>query len=123
MSAPSLPSLNEIYRRLNLAPEAIAQFCEKWQIVELSLFGSVLRDDFRRNGENPSDIDLLYVSDPAARYGFKFFDMQAELEQLFNRKVDLISKRGIQASLNALRHTAILDSAQVIYAKRSAVYS
>lgn len=123
MSSPSLPLLSETYRRLNLEPEAIAHFCEKWQIVELSLFGSVLRDDFRSSGEHPSDIDLLYVSAPEARYGFRFFDMQTELEQLLDRKVDLMSKRGIQTSRNPLRRTAILDSAQVIYAKRSAVYS
>ena len=124
--SPSLlppPLSDETYQRLNLAPEAIAHFCEKWQIVELSLFGSVLRDDFCSNGDCPSDIDLLYVSAPEARYGFKFFDMQLELEQLFKRKVDLVSKQGIQTSRNALRRTAILDSAQVIYTKRSAVSS
>jgi predicted nucleotidyltransferase len=44
-----------------LTPAAIAQFCEKWQIVELSLFGSILRDDFRPTGDNPSDVDFLYV--------------------------------------------------------------
>jgi hypothetical protein len=115
--------LSDIYQRLSLTPSEIAHFCEKWQIVELSLFGSILRDDFRATGDDPSDIDLLYVSVPEARYGFKFFDMQAELEQLLNRKVDLISKRGIEASRNPLRRQAILESAQVIYVQRSAVNS
>jgi predicted nucleotidyltransferase len=108
----SQPDLDQ---RLRLTPAAIAQFCEKWQIVELSLFGSILRDDFRPTGDNPSDVDFLYVSAPEARYGFEFFDMQAELEQLLNRKVDLISKRGIEASRNPLRRKAILEAAQVIY--------
>jgi uncharacterized protein len=111
----TLMPLSDIYQRLSLTPEAIAQFCEKWQIVELSLFGSILRDDFRPAGNNPSDIDVLYVSAPDARYGFKFFDMQSELEQLLNRKVDLISKLCIEASRNPLRRKAILESAQVIY--------
>ena len=119
----SMP-LSDIYQRLSLAPEVIAQFCEKWQIVELSLFGSILRDDFRSTGDDdPSDVDFLYVSAPEARYGFNFFDMQAELEQLLNRKVDLISKQGIEASRNPLRRKAILESAQVIYVQRSAVNS
>jgi predicted nucleotidyltransferase len=116
-------SQTELYQRLRLPPAAIAQFCEKWQIVELSLFGSILRDDFRPAGEDPSDIDFLYVTAPEARYGFKFFDMQSELEHLLNRKVDLISKRGIEASRNPLRRKAILEAAQVIYVQRSAVNS
>jgi len=108
-------SQTELYQRLSVTPALITQFCKKWQIVELSLFGSILRDDFRPTGDDPSDVDFLYVSAPEARYGFKFFDMQAELEQLLNRKVDLISKRGIEASRNPLRRKAILEAAQVIY--------
>jgi predicted nucleotidyltransferase len=112
-------SQTDLYQRLSVTPALIAQFCEKWQIVELSLFGSILRDDFRPTGDDdPSDVDFLYVSAPEARYGFKFFGMQAELEQLLNRKVDLISKRGIEASRNPLRRKAILESAQVIYVVR-----
>ncbi|MBE9141361.1 nucleotidyltransferase domain-containing protein [Nodosilinea sp. LEGE 07088] len=114
MPQASIP-LPDIYQRLSLAPEAIAHFCEKWQIIELSLFGSILRDNFRPAGDHPSDVDFLYVSAPEARYGFKFFDMQSELEQLLNRKVDLISKRGLEASRNPLRRQVILESAQVIY--------
>ncbi len=115
------PSIQEIYQRLNITPAEIAKFCEKWQIIELSLFGSVLRDDFRDKGDDPSDIDLLYTKATEARYGFKIFDMQEELEKLLNRKVDLVSKQGIQNSRNHLRSQCILESTQVIYAKRSTV--
>lgn len=117
--------LAEIYRRLDPTRSQsdcaarIACFCQKWGIVELALFGSVLRDDFRPDGQNPSDIDLLYMKAPEVRYGFKIFDVQDELQQLLNRRVDLISKRSIQNSQNPLRRQAILDSAQVIYADRS----
>jgi predicted nucleotidyltransferase len=72
-------------------------------------------------GEDPSDIDLLYTNAPSTRYGFQFFDMQEELEKLLNRKVDLVSKRGIETSRNYLRRKSILESTQVIYAKRSTV--
>jgi uncharacterized protein len=113
--------LEKIYQRLNTTPEKLAAFCEKWQIVELSVFGSILRDDFRFNGDDPSDIDLLYVSSPQARYGFAFFDMKEELEDLLKRKADLVSKSGIQNSRNWLRRKTILESKQVIYVKRSAV--
>jgi uncharacterized protein len=114
-------SIQQIYQRLNTTPDKLTSFCEKWQIIELSLFGSALRNDFRPDGDNPSDIDLLYTNAPEARYGFKFFDMQEELEKLLNRKVDLVSKRGIENSRNHLRRKSILESTQVIYAKRSTV--
>ena len=53
----------EIVRhRLGVEPETIDAFCRKWQIRELSLFGSALRDDFRPD----SDVDLLVVFDPQA---------------------------------------------------------
>jgi uncharacterized protein len=117
----STQSIQKIYQRLNTTPEKLARFCEKWQIIELALFGSALRDDFRPDGEDPSDIDLLYTNAPETRYGFQFFDMQEELEKLLNRKVDLVSKRGIENSRNYLRRKSILESTQVIYAKRSTV--
>ena len=91
--------------------------------MELYLFGSVLREDFRPDGDDPSDIDLLYTNSPGVRYGFKFFDMQEELEKLLNRKIDLVSKQGIENSRNYLRRKSILESIQVIYAKGSTVNS
>jgi hypothetical protein len=118
---PSKLSMQRIYQRLNTTPEQLAQFCEKWQIIELAVFGSVLRDDFRTAGDDPSDIDLLYRSSPQIRYGFTLFDMKEELEKLFNRKVDLISETGIQNSRNWLRRKSILESKKIIYAKRPAI--
>lgn len=109
--------MKEIYIRLNVTPKQLADFCEKWQLLELSLFGSVLRDDFRAEGDDPSDIDVLYVNAPEVRYGFAFFDLKEELEHLFSRKVDFVSKQGIQNSRNGLRRKSILESARVIYAK------
>ena len=44
---------------------------------------------------------------------------QAELEALFYRKVDLVSKKAIEKSHNWLRRKNILDSAEVIYVARS----
>ena len=110
-----------VYRRLHTTPESIASFCKRWQIVELAVFGSILRKDFRSEGTKASDADFLYTSAPEARYGFQFFNMKAELSQLVRRDVDLISKRGIENSRNPLRRKEILESARVIYAQRSAV--
>ncbi|MEA5421523.1 nucleotidyltransferase domain-containing protein [Spirulina sp. CCNP1310] len=113
--------IERIYQCLNTTPRKLADFCEKWQIQELALFGSVLRDDFRQGGEDPSDIDILYTYRPQARYGFEVFEMKEELEVLFGRKVDFVSKNAVKKSRNWLRRKTILQSAQVIYAKRSAI--
>lgn len=90
--------------------DQISAFCRKWGIEEFSVFGSVLRDDFRPD----SDIDVL-VGLPE-NSGLSLFDwtsMQSELEQMFGRKVDLVSKRGLR---NPFRRHAILTSREVLYA-------
>lgn len=95
-------------------PEArIKDFCTKWKIIEFSFFGSVLRDDFRPD----SDIDVLVTFDEDAQHSlFDLVHMGAELKEIFGRNVDLVSRRGIEASRNYLRRKAILDSAEAIYA-------
>jgi predicted nucleotidyltransferase len=92
--------------------EQIANFCRRWQITEFALFGSVLRSDFRPD----SDIDVLVSFAPTARWGlFDLARMQEELTQIFGRKVDLVSRRGIEASRNYIRRKSILNSAQVVH--------
>ncbi|NJN21698.1 MAG: hypothetical protein HC812_11615 [Leptolyngbya sp. RL_3_1] len=53
-----------------MSPHQIADFCQRWQIVERSLFGSVLRSDFRPD----SDIDLLISYAPEASKGLLLID-------------------------------------------------
>jgi len=92
-------------------PEVVA-FCDRWQITELALFGSVLRDDFQPD----SDVDVLVQFKPDARHTlFEMVRMQEELRRILGRPVDLVSRRGIEASRNYLRKSAILTSAEVIY--------
>jgi len=92
--------------------DQIAAFCQRWRVSELALFGSALRRDFRR----ASDVDVLVSFAPDASVSlFDMVHMQDELTQIFGRKVDLISKRGLEASRNYLRRRAILKSAQVIH--------
>lgn len=93
--------------------EALAEFCRKWQIVEFSLFGSVLRDDFRPD----SDIDALVTFAPNAEHTlFDLVRMQNELRVLFGREVDLVEKTVIEHSPNYLRRKAILNTAEILYA-------
>lgn len=92
--------------------DALSSFCHRWQISELALFGSVLREDFRPD----SDIDMLVSFHPQAPWTlFDLVTMQQELETLTGREVDLIEKTVIENSRNPIRRRTILDSAQVIY--------
>lgn len=98
---------------IDLPMEQIAAFCKRWQIKELALFGSVLRDDFRPD----SDIDLLVTFVPgASRSLFNHVDMQDELTSMLGRKVDLVSRHGVERSENVRRRREILETAEVIYA-------
>lgn len=93
--------------------EKIAEFCKKWQVREFALFGSVLRDDFRPD----SDIDVLVTFDDEARHSlFDLVHMEDDLKAIFGRKVDLVSRRGIESSRNYMRRNAILNSAEIVYA-------
>jgi uncharacterized protein len=93
--------------------QQIADFCRRWQICELALFGSVLRGDFRAD----SDVDVLVAFAPEARWSLlDHMRMQEELAGILGREVDLVSKRAIERSANWIRRRAILESAEVMYA-------
>ena len=114
--------IQQIYQRLNTTPEQLVNFCEKWKIEELALFGSVLRDDFRTGGHDPSDIDFLYLFAESAKHSlFDVMHLREELEDMLHRKIDFVSKAAIQNSRNWLRRKEILGSGMIVYAKRSAV--
>ena len=103
---------------IKLPTETIADFCQRWQVTELALFGSVLRDDFRPD----SDVDVMVQFAPEAHPTFTSLDqMEAELKAIFQRDVDLVTRQGIETSRNYLRRHEILSSAQVIYATGSSI--
>lgn len=78
--------------RILASPEAIADFCRRHSIRKLSLFGSVLRDDFRPE----SDVDVLVEFEPGRIPGFiRMAAMENELSALFERKVDLLTPNSI----------------------------
>ena len=97
---------------IDIPKEEVAAFCRRWQITELALFGSVLREDFRPE----SDVDVLVRFNPQARHTlFDMVRMQEELQRVLGRQVDLVSRRGIEQSRNYIRKNAILNSAEVVY--------
>jgi len=97
---------------IEVPKDKIKHFCQRWKITEFALFGSVLRDDFRSD----SDIDTLVTFTPDAHHTLlDLVDMEQELQEIFQRNVDLVSKKGVERSRNYLRRKAILSSAQIIY--------
>jgi hypothetical protein len=98
---------------IDLPITEIMAFCYRWNITELALFGSVLREDFRSD----SDIDVLVTFAPGSlRTLAATRRMQDEIKVIFGRAVDLIDRRRIERSPNYLRRKKILDSARTIYA-------
>jgi predicted nucleotidyltransferase len=93
--------------------QKIKKFCQRWQISDLRLFGSVLRDDFHPE----SDIDVLVSFSPDAHWTlFGLVTMQEELSEIFGRKVDLVEREAIVQSPNYIRRRSILRNTKEIYA-------
>ena len=100
-------------RHLGLSEQEISDFCQRWRITEVALFGSVLREDF----DAESDLDILVAFAPDADWSLlDHVQMEQELEALLGRKVDLLSRRSVERSRNWLRRREILDTAEVLYA-------
>jgi predicted nucleotidyltransferase len=98
-------------RRVNnqLPEKQIADFYQRWKVVEFSLFGSVVGEDFQPD----SDVDVLVNFAPEARWSlFDLVSMQDELKEIFGREVDLVEREGL---VNPFRRHAILSSRKVIY--------
>ena len=101
--------------RLQVTDEQIAEFCQRWQIDELAVFGSVLREDFGQD----SDVDMLVTFAPSSDWSLlDHVQMKQELTSLLGRDVDLVSRRAIDRSENWIRRKEIQRTAQVVYASR-----
>ena len=99
-------------KNIDLPQQELDDFCQRWQIMELAVFGSVLRDDFRPD----SDIDILVTFAPQVRWTLlDFVTMQNELSTLLGRQVDLVMREAVEQSRNLRRSKRILESAQVVY--------
>jgi hypothetical protein len=104
-----------VVHHLEIPDEVLAAFCRRWKITELALFGSVLREDFRPD----SDVDVLVTFSPDAEWSlFDMVHMQEDLQGILGRKVDLVSRRGLEQSHNWIRRKAILSSAEPVYVQR-----
>ena len=88
--------------------ECLREVCERYGIASLEVFGSVARGE----DSGDSDIDLLYILKPGVRLGFRLFDLEDELAELFGRSVDLVARR----SVNKYLREQVLADARPLYA-------
>jgi predicted nucleotidyltransferase len=100
------------YHGVAISRDKIAEFCQRWNITHLALFGSVLRDDFRPD----SDLDVLVTFASGASWRFyDLLDMKDELEAMLGRRVGLVERRLVETSENYIRRKHILSHAETIY--------
>ena len=95
--------------RFPISKSQIADFCRRHHVRKLSLFGSLLRDDFSAK----SDVDVLVEFEPGAKVSFfKLYDLEQELsQQLGGRKVDINTPK----SLSKHFRDQVLAEAEVLY--------
>lgn len=97
-------------RGVTLDDKSIVRFCQANAIRELSLFGSVLRADFRPD----SDIDVLVEFEPGSRVTLiNLVAMRDELSRILGRKVDLVTKSGLNQHLR----DRVLANREVLYVR------
>jgi predicted nucleotidyltransferase len=101
--------------QIDLSEQAIGEFCERWKVNQMSLFGSALGDGFGPE----SDVDVLVSFAPDADWSLlDHVRMEEELSGLLGRAVDIVSKRAVEGSTNWMRKESILGSARVVYGSR-----
>ena len=97
-----------VARNVPVSKAEIGDFCRRHHVRKLSVFGSVLREDFRPE----SDVDILVRFDPDHSVGFRIFDMEDELSRLFDgRRVDIVNEK----FLNRCLRDRILSESVVQY--------
>jgi uncharacterized protein len=98
---------------VTLAMNRIAEVCRTYDVTELAVFGSFLRDDFREG----SDIDFLvrFAGDDYGPWMGKLHNLEKDLAALLSRRVEVVPRESVEQSENWIRRQHILGSAQVIY--------
>jgi predicted nucleotidyltransferase len=95
---------------ISLDYDEIVLLCKKYNIDELSIFGSSIRNDFSQN----SDIDILVSFNKNSGISlFGIMDLEKEFSILLNREVDIVEKEALK---NPIRKNKILSTREIIYA-------
>jgi predicted nucleotidyltransferase len=103
------------YLKIELHRQRIAEFCQRWKVIELSLFGSAVRGELTPQ----SDLDVLVKFDNDLRPSLtELNEMNRELSRIFSRSVDLVERTAVESSSNYIRRQHILRSAEPVYVAR-----
>lgn len=95
--------------KIDIPKEKIEDFCRRWKIKEMAIFGSALREDFGPE----SDLDLLVTFSEEARWTlFDWAEMIEELKKMTGRDIDLVDRESIR---NPFRRRSILARMEAIY--------
>ena len=98
---------------LGMTSEQMSDFCRRWKVKELAVFGSAAAGKLRPD----SDIDLLVTFAPDADWSmFDHYQMEEELTGILGREVDLVSIKAAHENTNPISRREILKSARQIYA-------
>jgi predicted nucleotidyltransferase len=101
--------------QVTIPTDKISDFCRRWKVTELALFGSALRQDFSPE----SDVDVLVSFSPEAHWSlFDLVTMESELQAIIGREVELVERAAVEQSDNYIRRRSILNNIEVIYAAR-----
>jgi hypothetical protein len=101
--------------RIKFDRRELERFSRRWGISELSLFGSILGDEFRPD----SDVDILVsFRSGTHRTLFDLVRMEEELKTIFGRSVDLVERNAVEQSENYIRREQILRNCEPIYVTR-----
>ena len=88
----------------------VLHLCKKYHIIELSIFGSSIRDDFTLK----SDVDILVSFDNNSEIDlFDIIELENEFSKILNKEVDVVEKESLK---NPIRRNRILSTREIIYA-------
>jgi predicted nucleotidyltransferase len=94
--------------------DEIAAFCERHHIRKLSLFGSVLRDDFRPHGDDPSDVDVLVEFESGHTPGWNIVSMENEISKIIGWNVDFRTPEELSRHFRQ----KVIETALTIYERK-----
>ena len=98
--------------RIEIPHGRLEAFCRRHPTRRLSVFGSVLRENFRPD----SDVDILVSFEEAARHSlFDLVSIQDELQAILGREVDLVEREAVEQSENYIRRRHILQNEESVY--------
>jgi len=96
---------------LTIDPARLADICRRHHVAKAEAFGSFVTGE----ADEGSDLDLLVTFEPGASIGLEFVSLQQELEALFSRHIDLLTRESVERSANRYFRRFALQHTQVLY--------